>query len=197
MVKIARISFVEFNNYGCILQNYALEKVLTKFGEVHTLFDNDKAHIDWSSALGWTKNFGGSNYADYSERAYLDKSGVREIPVSIRKADKYIIPEQKKIRSFAAALRQMVVKQPLWLRPNGKNLNEMKYLIRKISEETNSNYLMFMLHSSELMPGGSPTFKTKASIEKLYCDLNGLFDYVSKMYQGATLREYGKINFQQ
>lgn len=96
MVKIARISFVEFNNYGCILQNYALEKVLTKFGEVHTLFDNDKAHIDWSSALGWTKNFEGSNYADYSERAYLDKSGVREIPVSIRKADKYIIPEQKK-----------------------------------------------------------------------------------------------------
>ena len=53
-------------------------------------------HIDWSGALGWTKNFGGSNYADYSERAYLDKSGVREIPVSIRKADKYIIPEQKK-----------------------------------------------------------------------------------------------------
>lgn len=150
-------------------------------------------HIDWSSALGWTKNFGGSNYADYPEQGYLDKSGVVEIPVSICKADRYIIPAQKKVRSFAAALRQMVLKQPLWLRPNGKNLNEMKYLIRKISAETNSNYLMFMLHSSEMMPGGSPTFRTEESIEKMYSDVEKIFSLLAVKYQGATVREFGEL----
>lgn len=53
MIKVARISIVGFGNYGCILQNYALEKVLTKFGEVHTLFDNDKAHIYEFNKYRW------------------------------------------------------------------------------------------------------------------------------------------------
>lgn len=87
----------------------------------------------------------------------------------------------------------MVVKQPLWLRPNGKNLNEMKYLIRKISEETNSNYLMFMLHSSELMPDGSPTFRTEDSIEKMYRDVEKIFSMISDKYQGVTVREFGEL----
>ena len=150
-------------------------------------------HIDWSNALGWTKNFGGSNYTDCLEQSYLDVSGIREIPVSIRKADRYIIPEQKNFRKFAAALRQMIVKQPLWLRPNGKNLNEMKYIIRKISLENNSNYLMFMLHSSELMPGGSPTFRTEDSIEKMYRDVEKIFSMISDKYQGVTVREFGEL----
>ena len=87
----------------------------------------------------------------------------------------------------------MVVKQPLWLRPNGKNLNEMKYLIRKISEETNSNYLMFMLHSSELMPGGSPTFRTEESIEKMYSDVEEIFSLLAVQYRGVTVREFGEL----
>ena len=87
----------------------------------------------------------------------------------------------------------MVVKQPLWLRPNGKNLNEMKYLIRKISEETNSNYLMFMLHSSELMPGGSPTFRTEESIEKMYSDVEEIFSLLAVQYRGVTVRECGNL----
>ena len=87
----------------------------------------------------------------------------------------------------------MIVKQPLWLRPNGKNLNEMKYIIRKISLENNSNYLMFMLHSSELMPGGSPIFRTEDSIEKMYRDVEKIFSMISDKYQGVTIREFGEL----
>ena len=87
----------------------------------------------------------------------------------------------------------MIVKQPLLLRPNGKNLNEMKYIIRKISLENNSNYLMFMLHSSELMPGGSPTFRTEDSIEKMYRDVEKIFSMISDKYQGVTVREFGEL----
>ena len=38
--------------------------------------------------------------------------------------------------------------------------------------------VQFALHSSELMPGGSPTFRTEDSIERLYEDLEALFAYL-------------------
>lgn len=50
---------------------------------------------------------------------------------------------------------------------------------------------MFMLHSSELMPGGSPNFKTVESIEKLYNNIEYIFQYIkNKGYIGMTLNEY-------
>ena len=49
---------------------------------------------------------------------------------------------------------------------------------------------MFMLHSSELMPGGSPTFRTEAQIEHLYRELAAIFSKARSLgYTGATFRE--------
>ena len=50
--------------------------------------------------------------------------------------------------------------------------------------------VVFMIHSSELMPGGSPVFPGKKEIEKLYRDLERLFQRARGDFQGATLREY-------
>jgi hypothetical protein len=47
-----------------------------------------------------------------------------------------------------------------------------------------------MLHSSEFMPGGSPTFKSTASIEALYRDLEQLFSLIQLHFHGATLSEF-------
>jgi hypothetical protein len=47
-----------------------------------------------------------------------------------------------------------------------------------------------MLHSSELMPGGSPTFKSKADVERLYRDLRLLFSRVAGRFEAATLSEF-------
>ena len=63
----------------------------------------------------------------------------------------------------------------------------MLYIVEKTK---NRNYIEFMLHSSELMPGGSPTFKTKQSIEKLYDDMNILFSEISRQRKGITLSDY-------
>ncbi|MGL5223463.1 MAG: deacetylase, partial [Plesiomonas shigelloides] len=52
------------------------------------------------------------------------------------------------------------------------------------------DYVEFMLHSSEFMPGGSPTFKTKQDIEQLYRDLEETFAWLAQRTQGATLAEY-------
>jgi hypothetical protein len=51
--------------------------------------------------------------------------------------------------------------------------------------------LEFMIHSSELMPGGSPYFRNRPDIERLYSDLDLLLSHASTMgISGATLAEY-------
>ena len=47
-----------------------------------------------------------------------------------------------------------------------------------------------MLHSSEFMPGGSPSFPTAEAIEKLYRDMEKLFAAAAPFFRGATLTEY-------
>ena len=77
----------------------------------------------------------------------------------------------------------------MWFRPMNYNLNDIKKLILL---ERDSDYLMFMIHSSELMPGGSPKFKTKESIEEFYDVVTEIFEIVSKTHEGCTLREYAE-----
>ena len=56
--------------------------------------------------------------------------------------------------------------------------------------EQRRDYVEFMLHSSELMAGGSPTFTTSDRIERLFDDLEELFDAARQHWAGATLSEY-------
>lgn len=77
-----------------------------------------------------------------------------------------------------------------WLRPNGKNLKEMLWIVDKVSRNPQIDYIEFMIHSSELSAGANPIFKSKMSIERLYEDLEVLFAEVSKKYVGVSLSDY-------
>ncbi len=57
-----------------------------------------------------------------------------------------------------------------WLRPMGGNVETMKKVVEQTLTQGN-DYVEYMLHSSEYMPGGSPTFKNERDIERLYADL--------------------------
>lgn len=60
--------------------------------------------------------------------------------------------------------------------------------------ENDVDYLEFMLHSSELMPGGSPYFPDEDSINRLYQINDSVFSYAkAKGYSGITLHEYYTI----
>jgi hypothetical protein len=52
------------------------------------------------------------------------------------------------------------------------------------------DYIEFMLHSSEFMPGGSPTFPSAGHIERLYGEMESLFETASRYFKGYTLAEY-------
>ncbi len=124
-------------------------------------------YVDWRTSIGQTPGFAGPDYSkETSEISF--RQGVTEIPVTILRTEKNGV---------------------LWLRPNRRNLKEMLYVIEK-NYESEHDYLMFMLHSSELMPGGSPTFKTEGGIERLYEHLEVIFKEISRNYTGVGLEEY-------
>ena len=75
---------------------------------------------------------------------------------------------------------------PLLEKPN---LNAMLQVARAARAEAVA-HLEFMLHSSELMPGGSPAFKNASEIERLYEHLEMLFEDLATWCRGTTLKEF-------
>ena len=69
----------------------------------------------------------------------------------------------------------------------------MLWLVDRIKDDDACDYIMFMLHSSEFMPNGSPTFRTEEEIDRLYEDLRILFKYSSNFFEGLTIGEYGLL----
>ena len=140
---------------------------------------------DWSNNMGET--CGGSNYMDAIKGAH-SINGVFELPLTIRKSHKPING------SIKHKLKTVLYGELLELRPAIQSIKEMKTLIDIIEKEKNTDYLEFMLHSSELMPGGSPYFPTVKSIDKEYEIMEEVFSYAKSLgYKGVTLEEYYKI----
>jgi hypothetical protein len=93
-------------------------------------------------------------------------------------------------RVVRAALNRLM--PPLsWLRPNGGNTRAMLHLLRRAIAE-HRPYVEFMLHSSELMPGGSPAFPDEQSIDRLYRQLRALFGVVRDRFEPLTLSEFAR-----
>ena len=153
-------------------------------------------HISWKKAKGLSENSKGSNYKNSPEEPFIIKHSytehtLTEIPLTIRKL-RYLFFNKAKLfqpKYIASTIINTIRGKPTWLRPIGNNLPDMLTLIKYV-QNSESDYLMFMLHSSELMPGGSPNFKDIESIKKLYGHLKILFDTISNNFQGITLRDY-------
>lgn len=152
--------------------------------------------INWSGTMG--NMMYGIDYSNFPKNAYqMDRKNL-EKPVRRDNSMPTMLQVPPTIINAPLTSRiQKIVMNPLepgsflkekvWLRPNGTNLKEMLYIVERTR---NKDYIEFMLHSSELMPGGSPTFRTKQSIEKLYSDMSILFSEIGKIRRGVTLSEY-------
>ncbi|MDR0807212.1 MAG: polysaccharide deacetylase family protein [Enterobacteriaceae bacterium] len=153
-------------------------------------------YVDWSGVKGNPEANGGSNYRYFPDHAYfmdlndISKAGdsnLLQIPMSTRL--KYGTLHNS-FKQFYDGIRGK--KRPpstRWLRPKGNNFEEMKHVAQQCLNE-GKNYVEFMLHSSEFMPSGSPTFKDETSIEQLYRDLDELFAWLSQHTQGMTMGEF-------
>lgn len=142
-------------------------------------------HINWSAFLG-ESGIGGTNYEKFSENSSII-NGIFEVPVTIRRMRLFNYGRIHTFRNFLHECKNLIFKSNIWLRPS--KYNNSYEMIKLLN--TKNEHVMFMIHSSELMPGGSPNFKDEKSIEDLYNETEKLFKYAkSKGYIGITLREY-------
>jgi len=135
--------------------------------------------ISWATTPGATVA-GGSDYS--REKNGVKKIGkVLEVPVTVmnlRQGD----------GTLKRKIKYLIKGHQIWLRPAASSLNDMK---RVINNSKAYDYVEFMIHSSELMPGGSPYFINQADIDQLYYDMENLFIYAKqKKYSGKTLKHY-------
>lgn len=141
--------------------------------------------INWESSMGATK--GGSNYTNVMVKPHYI-NGILEVPMSIR------IGKAWGNGSFKHRLKSRILSHHIWLRPSISSFEEMKKLLDILSLENKTDYAEFMIHSSELMPGGSPYFQSNYEIDYLYTSLTKIFSHVKSLgYIGVTLSEYESI----
>ncbi|CDG23260.1 WalW protein [Xenorhabdus poinarii G6] len=152
--------------------------------------------VNWTFTKGDPNGNGGTDYTHFPDHAYFmdlqniakaGDSSLLQVPMSIQYKHFAVMNFIKqKYDRLRGKQRSPSVN---WLRPNGGNLAQMKEVVQK-TLASGSDYVEFMLHSSEFMPGGSPTFKDEEQIEQLYQDLEGLFEFLKPLVQGRTLAEY-------
>jgi len=149
--------------------------------------------VDWRSTKGDPGGPGGPDYRlAPREPYYLDEGDVTkpatqpareallEVPMTIG------APRPR----WLQPIMECYSKRHHWLRPNGHNGAAMRELVDD-AVDSGRAHLMFMLHSSELMPGGSPSFPNEASIDRLNDDLAALFAHAqARGCRGRTLGEF-------
>jgi hypothetical protein len=155
-------------------------------------------HVSWRMAKGFEDGEGGTDYRDFpAEPYFIDPSNIGragssellEVPMTIS-ANASPIANLLRSAALPRTARKAVDRlfpATSWFRPNGRNLQSMRRLLK---QRRDSAYIEFMLHSSELMPAGSPMFPTDTSIDRLYEQMEQLFDEASRGFRGATLNEF-------
>ncbi|MDR5708494.1 MAG: deacetylase [Armatimonadota bacterium] len=158
-------------------------------------------HVSWRRHLGAPDGPGGPDYRNFPEDPYfvdpLDisrpgRSALLEVPVTIVPSGRPSLGNlRERVRSVPLLRRAVHRFLPAvyWLRPDRRNLPHMLRIVRQ-AVEAGRVHLEFMVHSSELMPGGSPLFPGDDNIERLYGDLESLFELAASTCTPATLSEF-------
>jgi hypothetical protein len=166
--------------------------------------------IDWSRNLGHPVGIGGSDYTAFPQRPYFfdpavpssesdaaPNGALLEVPMTIRASGlyrhaqwPYRVPLLRRFANRAApGLGWLCPVQPALRAPVQRNLDAMLQ-VACVARAEGATHMEFMLHSSELMPRGSPTFRSDSDIERLYESLEALFEDLSTWCTGATLSEF-------
>lgn len=154
--------------------------------------------VDWSAAPGAPGGSGGPDYRGFPEGPYFlspadiaipARRGLLEVPVTIEMSGlsrtapwAYRLPLAGPVFNRLSPMRS-------WACPGENGLAGMLRAARR-ARASRAACVEFMVHSSELMPGGSPRFRSAAAVEGLYADLEVLFEELSAWCTGMTLAEF-------
>ena len=137
--------------------------------------------------MGYRHGSGGTDYTSFPEEPFIimleNEAKLVEIPMTIMRK------RPQPLERIARKLLRKRAEKIVWLRPKGKNLTDMIEIL-DVAIQNGRDYVQFMLHSSEFMPGGSPTFDTAEKIETLYSHLDELFASAVSRFAGIKLSDY-------
>lgn len=193
ITKILRERFGEVITHraGRWTTNSTYFRILDKYG--YKVDCSVTPGISWKSNSGATVGSEGSDYTSFSRIPYrIQDTGIIEIPMSIVKTHQYMSPDKLSIKAVFKSIYHTIAGQLVWIRPFPGRFKEMIQGLREIEADVNTEYAMFMIHSSELMPGGSRLFKTHEDIDHLYLWIEELFKTASSSFEGETIGNYGK-----
>ena len=155
--------------------------------------------LDWRDTLGDPGGKGGTDYRTFPERPYFfdpcdisapARGEMLEVPMTIRSCALYRkAPWIYRIPLLRQTANRVVSPALNHLCPAESRLSGMLRAARGARAE-GVDHVEFTLHSSELMPGGSPSFRDELDIERLYDDIELLFEELSSWCRGMTLKEF-------
>lgn len=146
-------------------------------------------HVNWKKAI---KDEKATDYSGEREDAHFLENGLLEVPVTIRNMHPFhVLDRDISLRKRISAMRKFVKGAPCWIRPMPNTYGDVVSVYKR-ALKANEEVIVFMMHSSELMPGGSPYFETSELVEELYRFLEYFFSIVSKDYAGISLSDYAK-----
>ena len=143
----------------------------------------------WESCPGAT-GMPGTDYSHYPAQPYQIYGDVLEVPMSIRPMKYFDSDAVDSAYTFLREVKRSLKKRNVWLRPlQNPSFTALKTLLNAVEQD--SNYAMFMLHSSEMMPGGSPSFPDEESIDALFRCIEKLFaEAQQRGFTGCKLSDY-------
>lgn len=158
--------------------------------------------VDWRGNPGDPRGKGGPDYTRFPDRPYFvspsdisepTADGLLEVPVTTRASGLYrAAPWLYGVPLLRRAAHRVTPKLG-WLCPTPllekHNLGAMLDVARAARAD-NPAHMEFIVHSSELMPGGSPSFGSASDIDRLYEHLEILFGDLSTWCRGMTLNEF-------
>ncbi len=156
--------------------------------------------VDWSSHGGAPGGRGGADYRGFPRDAYfldpadparpVPEGALLEVPVTTHaSALSRWAPWAYRVPLVRQAANRLVEPALSWLCPAESRLAQMLRVARRARAE-GATHLEFALHSSQLMPGGSPTYREASQIDRLYADLEVLFESLATWCYGCTLRGF-------
>ncbi|MEO8716847.1 MAG: deacetylase [Burkholderiales bacterium] len=158
--------------------------------------------VDWRATPGDPAGNGGSDYTSFPDCPYLlnprdismpSSTGLLEVPMTVLPSKLlraspwiYQAPGLRRIARKISPARR-------WLCPaallESNHLGALLQLAGQARVER-PPHMEFMVHSSELMPGGSPSFRSALDIDRLYASLEMLMEGLSTWCRGMTLAEF-------
>jgi hypothetical protein len=167
--------------------------------------------VSWQRLKGDPDKAGGTDYSHAPERPYhpaydnvsrAGESKIWEIPITIIHTYKWAWRDSA-LENFMLKMEPGFIRGVInslffgqkWLRIYPNTYTDDLTEVLMAARRQKMPCINFMIHSSELMPGGSPYAKDEAGVERIYGILDETFAYYKEQgLEAATLSEFA-INY--